>query len=287
MADFKNKDYVLEDENYIFRELDKTLTFQKNVAVITQGMVPYVLRKDIEKIIIPDGVLQIGTYAFSGFENLKSVTIPNSVNRIRSKAFSKCRNLKEIIMGNGVEVIENSAFISCSSIEKVYIKDLINWCNIKFESILANPLANVAKLYLNNVCISNLTFPDSIKSVKDYTFAGCCGINSLIIPKNVEAIDFGAFYNCKNLQKVKIGNDTKIIKDAAFCNCPSLAFIYLPPSITNIDGNALQTCSENLVVKYKETEYLKQRATENNIKFSSSKIDQFINLINDHKDLCF
>lgn len=287
MADFKNKDYVLEDENYIFRESDKTLTFKKNVAVITQGMVPYVLRKSVENIIIPDGVLQIGTYAFSGFENLKSVTIPNSVNRIRSKAFSRCENLKEIIMGNGIEVVETSAFSSCNSIEKVYIKDLIDWCNIKFESQLANPLANVATLYLNNVRINNLTLPDSIRSVKDYTFAGCYGITSLIVPKNVETIGFGAFYNCKNLQKVKIGNNTKIIKDAAFCNCPSLAFIYLPPSITNIEGKALQACSENLVVKCKETEYLKQWATENNIKISSSKIDQFINSINDHKDLCF
>lgn len=55
------------------------------------------IRTNIKKIVIPDSVISIGSWAFSGCNNLTSVVIPNSVTKIRNYAFQYCRKLKSLI----------------------------------------------------------------------------------------------------------------------------------------------------------------------------------------------
>ena len=44
-------------------------------------------------IIIPENVVSIGTWAFSGCYDLASITIPSSVTDIGTSTFQFCRNL--------------------------------------------------------------------------------------------------------------------------------------------------------------------------------------------------
>ena len=46
--------------------------------------------------VIPEGVTEIGKYAFGYYENLTSITIPSSVTKISDYAFYYCENLKTI-----------------------------------------------------------------------------------------------------------------------------------------------------------------------------------------------
>ena len=53
--------------------------------------VPWCSKKSgIKKVVIEDGVTNIGRYAFDGFNTLTSVTIPNSVTSIGYGAFYEC-----------------------------------------------------------------------------------------------------------------------------------------------------------------------------------------------------
>ncbi len=63
-----------------------------------------------EKIIIKDGVTNIGDNAFLDFEKLTEVIIPSSVHTIGDKAFSNCRNLYYIYIPNGVAKIGKDCF---------------------------------------------------------------------------------------------------------------------------------------------------------------------------------
>jgi hypothetical protein len=53
-------------------------------------------RKNITRVIIPNGVRFIYPFAFSNCESLTSVTIPNSVTRIEARAFEDCDGLTSV-----------------------------------------------------------------------------------------------------------------------------------------------------------------------------------------------
>ena len=52
------------------------------------------IKSDIETVIIPDGALCIGNYAFQNCKNLKTVIIPESVVSIGEGAFEAAKPFK-------------------------------------------------------------------------------------------------------------------------------------------------------------------------------------------------
>ena len=50
----------------------------------------------VHSVVIGNGAMSIGDYAFSGFTNLTNISIPKSVNNIGEGAFDDCPSLKEI-----------------------------------------------------------------------------------------------------------------------------------------------------------------------------------------------
>ena len=75
---------------------------------------------DLTSITIPCSVTSIDAYAFYGCSGLTSIIIPNSVTSIRNSAFYGCSGLTSIIIPNSVTTIEDEAFASCASLTDIY-----------------------------------------------------------------------------------------------------------------------------------------------------------------------
>ena len=65
-------------------------------------------------IEIPEGVDEIGEYAFAFSNTLEKVIIPKTVRKIGHKAFYRCFKLSEIIIPEGIEHIEPHTFEGCN-----------------------------------------------------------------------------------------------------------------------------------------------------------------------------
>lgn len=78
-------------------------------------------RAQIKKVTLPDGITQIGNYAFSGCTNLESINIPNGVESIRQSAFYRCSSLKSITFPSTLETIGGDSFAECTSLAAVRI----------------------------------------------------------------------------------------------------------------------------------------------------------------------
>ena len=58
-----------------------------------------------KKVVIPDGVTEIGEGAFADCSSLKSVVIPEGVTVIGNGAFSECSSLKSVVIPDSVTKI--------------------------------------------------------------------------------------------------------------------------------------------------------------------------------------
>ena len=114
---------------------------------------------------------------------------------IGQNAFNSCSGLNSVSIGKSVASVESSAFYGCSNLASVEIKDIASWCKISFSDSFSNPLYDARHLYLNGNEIKELTIPNSVTSIKNYTFYNCSGLSSVTIPNSVTTIGESAFMN--------------------------------------------------------------------------------------------
>lgn len=107
----------------------------------------------------------------------------------------------------------DGAFVGCDELTSVHISDLEAWFKISFGS---NPLSPAYHLYLNGQEIKDLVIPNSVSSIGDFVFQGCCGLSSVTIPNTVTTIGIGAFYGCSGLTSITIPNSVTSIGIGAF-----------------------------------------------------------------------
>ena len=98
---------------------------------------------------------------------------------------------------------------------------------------------------------------------------------SVEIPGSVKTIEYNAFYECKNLERVKMGNGVTTLELLTFYGCKNLVEINLPDSIIYIGDTAFNSCVklENLQMPtglkqfgkeaFDNTEWLYKKQEEN------------------------
>ena len=162
-------------------------------------------------LVIPEGVISIGSSAFHGCLGLTSVTIPSSVTSIGGGAFSGCSGLTSVTIPSSVTSIGQSAFSGCSG-------------------------------------LTSVTIPSSVTSIADYAFQFCSGLTSVTIPEGVTRIGGQAFRGCSGLTSMTIPEGVTRIGDQAFYGCSSLTSVTIPSSVTSIGQISFANCESLEVV---------------------------------------
>lgn len=69
-------------------------------------------------------------------------------------------------------------------------------------------------------------------------------IKNYIVPKNVTEINFGAFQNCLELERVTLHDNIEHIAPTTFKNCTSLKYISIPPKIEVLGFKMFENCRD-------------------------------------------
>ena len=77
--------------------------------------------RSLKRIVIPEGVTEIGESAFSGCKALEEVVLPSTLRKIGCRAFSECQSLASIALPEGLEEIGDEAFYLCKSLTQADI----------------------------------------------------------------------------------------------------------------------------------------------------------------------
>ena len=76
----------------------------------------------LKSIALPDGVTELGGWAFFGCIYLEEATLSNRLKTIGDAAFSSCSTLSSITLPQSLEHVGDSAFYGCSGMEAYYGK---------------------------------------------------------------------------------------------------------------------------------------------------------------------
>ena len=91
--------------------------------------------------------------------------------------------------------------------------------------------------------LTELTLPNSVKSIGDGAFAYCSGLTELTLPNSVKSIGRYAFQGCSGMTELTLPNSVKSIGDRAFAYCSGFTELTLPNSVTSIGNCAFGGCS--------------------------------------------
>ena len=194
-------------------------------------------------ITLPENLEKIGDEAFYACGGLESITIPESVIEIGERAFSECNNLSSIIIPKSVNKIGDSAFYGCIDLQTAGL--IGSGCNYEFgwnEKIPDHAFDGCKNL-------SSIRIPESIVEIGNYAFDGCDSLKTAgtigsgcnyefgwkeIIPDN-------AFYGC-GIDSIRIPESITKIGKYAFYGCSSLSSITIPQGITEIEDSTFYEC---------------------------------------------
>ncbi|MBQ1270950.1 MAG: leucine-rich repeat domain-containing protein, partial [Clostridia bacterium] len=73
-------------------------------------------RSDIRKVILLEGVREVGNGAFCSCSNLEAVDVPESLEKLGAEAFSWCTKLKHFDLPGSLKTIGNEAFYRCGGL---------------------------------------------------------------------------------------------------------------------------------------------------------------------------
>lgn len=98
----------------------------------------------LRTIHIPDSVMKIEEYCFSGCPSLKDVKLPSSLMMIESGAFDNCKSLTDISIPASVIVVREYAFNECNSLRSITLEGT----NTTLEEAAILSCKNLEHLYI-------------------------------------------------------------------------------------------------------------------------------------------
>ena len=178
----------------------------KTVAAVGESC--FAGNTSVKKIVLPDGITEIGDYTFECCANLEEVTLPDSLKTIGEGTFSACTKLNAIELPENTEVIKKGAFLYCQSLK-------------------------------------NIELPESIRELGNFAFSNCSSLTSVTFKGDkVKALPDRLFYSCEKLTEVNINYTLDSIGKRTFAQCESLSSISLPGELQSVSDYAFQSCSE-------------------------------------------
>lgn len=268
----KTQDDIIPDEAFNNKKTLSHFSFPEKITYI--GPLAFSYTSLSGALIMPDDVIEISSYAFSGaligsvafsprlnkigtsaFENCTSLTgtltLPETLTYIGDSAFHGCSFTGELHLPNNLEYIGGSAFSGAGYfVGNLRIPDKIK----AVPEIAFQECGFTGQLDLNNATklgyrsfmycdfSGDLIIPEgTIEIPERFMMTNSGGLNSIVLPKTLKSIDVYAFYGQPKLKKLSMSDGLVSIGECAFggCGLPSLE---LPSSLQIIQKNAFSDC---------------------------------------------
>lgn len=215
----------------------------------------------ISKVIINEGVSEIGKNAFLDTWNITDISLPSTLRIVGESAFGVCRSLESINIPEGVVDIGDNAFSCCFAMDEVYIP--ASAANIGESAFFG--CVNLEKIVVSENNTAYDSRKDSNALIDTQTNILLTGCRNTIIPEGVTSIGKSAFVSIENLKSIVIPDGVQSIDKDAFYYCVDLKDVYIPESVEMIGENAFADTDAGITVHAKKDSYAWNYALLNKI----------------------
>lgn len=218
---------------YPAKRSGKTYTVPDGTRRIGSDAFSYV---DLEKIVLPESVEELGVSAFSACNRLKTICIPSKVTSMDG-VIDSCLHLESI------EVAENNPALE--SIDGVLFDRsahaLLLYPPVKKDGVYTVPEGTeaIGRNAFYSAKFTEINLPGSVRSIGQNAFLFCENIKEIVLPEGVEELSGYAFQYCTRLERIVLPDSLKTVGTNPFLQCKKLTEIVISadhPAFTLLCG---------------------------------------------------
>lgn len=186
----------------------------------------------------PDGVIDIP-------DTVKKDNIDYTVTAIGYSAFGSLStpiNVSSVFIPATVLSIGDSAFIYCDALTTVTFAE-----NSQLKSIERAAFWGSEQVYPR---FKEIQIPDSVETIGNGAFYDCRDLERITLPSALQKLSNSTFYDCTALSEVTFPASLKTIEKSAFSGCRNLSEVELPASLKAIESSVFDGCSSLETVFY-------------------------------------
>ena len=209
------------------------------------------LEGELKKVVIKDGVTNVGDYALFFLPAATQVTLPDSVTRIGRYGIAMCSKLTGMSIPKGVTEIGDFG-LAGDGLTAVTLPDglqslgrgAFDTCTSLTNTTLPAAITAVpGKCFADCTKLLNVKYAGTVTAIGDLAFESCKALTAAPIPETVTEIGASAFTGCTALTDVTIPAGVTAIPDGCFQGCTALADMKLPGTVTSVGLNAFTGCT--------------------------------------------
>ncbi len=173
----------------------------------------------ITKVVIPEGVEKINSYAFANLTALEEIVLPSTMEAIEYGAFYGCTSLQKITFSgdNNLKIINQNAFEKCD------IRGTLDLSSICVISDYA---------FAGNQKLEGIVLGKTLLSVGQYAFAGCKALEEVTIKADKVKYGAYAFTDCEALTEFYV--NAAVLPEGMFYQCESMTKVTVGPDVNDI-----------------------------------------------------
>jgi len=221
----------------------------------------YQYNHEVTKLVVPPNIIRLGYGLFIGCSNLSQIELHDKIQVIGERAFERTAYYEDetnridgvLYIGDaliradpqmishsytvrqGTRIIADGAFRDCKNLHAISLPDTVEYVGTDAfagTSLFENQeawqdgmlIADHVLLALHPTYSGVLSVPENIKTIAD---GACKGsrITALITSDSLRYIGYHAFWDCRNLQTVRLGKSVQTLGRGPFRLCDELSEI--------------------------------------------------------------
>ncbi len=186
----------------------------------------YDYRDSITRVVIQDGVWELGSYTLAMLSNLRDVVLPFTLKKIGMDCFSGCTSLESVRLPQGIRELGNRVFQGCTALK-----------NVNFPA----SLKSVGNNCFEKTALTRVELKEGLTYLGYNAFSDCDKLTEAVLPGSLGHNVQNVFTSCGSLSSLILAEGITELGRSFAERCDSLTQVLFPTTLTHIWDNAFDS----------------------------------------------